>query len=130
MKKLNIMKFIIPILMLICIVFIPSIVRAEGGFFQGIVDGADSFVQDGKKGTTVTPNNDDIKDISDSIYFILLTIGIVVAVIVGGILGIQFMLASAEDKAKVKEALIPYVIGCIVVFGAFSIWKIVVEILS
>lgn len=38
------------------------------------------------------------------------------------------MVASAEDKAKVKEALIPYVIGCAVIFGAFTIWSIAVNL--
>lgn len=47
---------------------------------------------------------------------------------VGTIIGIQFMLASAEDKAKVKEALVPYVVGCFVIFGAFTIWSTVVNI--
>lgn len=48
--------------------------------------------------------------------------------IVGIIIGIQFMVASAEDKAKVKEALVPYVVGCIVIFGAFTIWSIAVNL--
>lgn len=130
MKNLKIIKFIIPILTIICIICMPITVKAGNSFFGDIVSGADDFIQEGQNGTTVTPSNDDIKSVSDDIYFILLTIGIVAAVIVGGILGIQFMLASAEDKAKIKEALIPYVIGCIVVFGAFTIWKIVVEVLS
>lgn len=48
--------------------------------------------------------------------------------LVGTIIGIQFMVASAEDKAKVKEALVPYVIGCAVIFGAFTIWSIAVNL--
>lgn len=48
--------------------------------------------------------------------------------IVGTFIGIQFMVASAEDKAKVKEALVPYIIGCAVVFGAFTVWSIAVNI--
>ena len=35
-----------------------------------------------------------------------MSIGIVVMFLVGTIIGIQFLVASAEDKAKVKEALI------------------------
>lgn len=46
---------------------------------------------------------------------------------VGIVIGIQFMVASAEDKAKVKEALVPYIVGCIVIFGAFTIWSIAVN---
>ena len=40
------------------------------------------------------------------------------------------MIASAEDKAKIKEAMIPYVLGCIVIFGAFGIWKLAITILN
>lgn len=36
------------------------------------------------------------------------------------------MMASAEDKAKVKESLLPFVVGCVVVFGSFGIWKLLV----
>ena len=56
--------------------------------------------------------------------------GIVLAVLVGGVLGVKFMIASAEDKAKIKEAMIPYVLGCIVIFGAFGIWKLAITILN
>ena len=38
------------------------------------------------------------------------------------------MLSEAEGQAKVKEMLIPFVIGCIVVFGGFGIWKIALSL--
>ena len=50
--------------------------------------------------------------------------------IVGTILGIQFMTASAEDKAKVKEALIPFAVGCAVILGAFAIWSAVIDVMQ
>lgn len=71
-----------------------------------------------------------LQDFSNKFYNIFLTIGIVVAVIVGMILGIKFMVGGAEEKANIKEILVPYIVGCIVVFGAFAIWKLVVTILS
>ena len=37
---------------------------------------------------------------------------------------------SVSEKANVKETLIPYIAGCIVIFGAFGIWKLVVTIMS
>ena len=40
------------------------------------------------------------------------------------------MVSRAEDKAKVKESMIPYVVGCIAIFGALMIWKVVIGILS
>lgn len=71
-----------------------------------------------------------LRSASNTLYNILLIIGIFLAIAIGMYLGIKFMLASAEDKAKVKEALIPYVAGCIVIFGAFAIWKLAVTLLS
>ena len=55
-------------------------------------------------------------------------VAICVAVIIGAIIGVQFITGSIEGKAKIKEALVPYIIGCIVVFGAFFIWKTLVNI--
>ena len=40
------------------------------------------------------------------------------------------MTAGIEQQAQIKQALIPYVVGCVVVFGAFGIWKIAIEILK
>ena len=71
-----------------------------------------------------------LKGFSDTIYNILLTLGVIVAVVFAIILGIQYVMAAAEDKAQIKEAMIPFIIGCIVVFGAFAIWKALVTILA
>lgn len=73
-------------------------------------------------------NETQLQETSNFMYKLLLAIGIIVMFIVGTILGIQFMIASAEDKAEVKKALVPYVVGCIVIFGAFTIWSIVVNL--
>ena len=54
---------------------------------------------------------------------------LIIAFIIGMILAMQFMTGSIEAKSKVKESLIPYIAGCVVIFGAFGIWKLVVIIL-
>ncbi len=40
------------------------------------------------------------------------------------------MAGSVEQKAKVKDSLVPYIVGCIVIFGAFGIWKLVLTLLE
>ena len=40
------------------------------------------------------------------------------------------MVGSIEQKAKVEDSLIPYIVGCVVIFGAFGIWKLVLTILE
>ncbi len=100
--------------------------------YEGLTDifsDAREFVNRGRDGQ----DDFDIENFKiniDTIYNILVTIGIALTVIIGGILGIKFMMASAEDKAKIKEAMIPYVIGCIVIYGAFFIWKIAIVVFS
>lgn len=71
-----------------------------------------------------------LQNLSGSLYGILLAIAMVFSVIIGGVLGIELMVTSAQGKAKVKESLVVYVIACTVIFGAFAIWKIVYELLE
>ncbi len=74
----------------------------------------------------------DAKELQKSvnyIYNIFLQIGVGVSVIIGLILGIKFMLAGINEKAEVKKMLGVYVIACVVIFGSFGIWKLVINIL-
>ncbi len=95
-----------------------------------IIDEAGTFIQKGESGAEGKISQSDLQDLSNTIYNILLVVGIVVAVIAGLIMGIKFIMGGIEEKAEIKNMLIPYIIGCIVVFGAFTIWKIVVELLQ
>lgn len=61
---------------------------------------------------------------------LLTGIGIFVIAIVGVILGIRLMFAKPEAKAKSKEALIIYLVGCFIIFGALAIWRILISILD
>ena len=85
---------------------------------------ADDFLD--KAESTIAINKGIMKEASDDVYNILTSVGMILSVIVGIALGIIYMMASAVDRAKVKETLIPYLIGCLVIFGAFGIWKIVI----
>ena len=90
-----------------------------------VFEAGDKFLENG---TNNPINMNAMKTTSDKLYNILFSIGIVVMFIVGTIIGIKLIVASAEDRAKVKESLIPYIVGCVVILGAFTIWKIVVDI--
>ena len=85
-------------------------------------------------GTDVTPEQmtgqsdadvGGITDIGNSIIRILSTGGIVVSVVVLIVLGIKYMMGSAEEKAEYKKTLMPYVIGAALVFAASTIAQIV-----
>lgn len=95
---------------------------------QDAIDGAKKFVEEGEKNSADTIDQGKLKVASDTVYNILLAAGFFIAVAVGVILGIQFMMAGVDEQAGIKEKLIAYVIGCIIIFGAFGIWKIFVEL--
>ena len=49
----------------------------------------------------------------------LLSVGVLV------VLGVKYMMGSAEEKAEYKKTLIPYVVGAIIVFAASNIAGVV-----
>lgn len=119
------------ILIRILVLFILSmmLVMQTAYAVDDIIEAGGSFINRGEEQQQAIQDSQ-IKTVSDQIYNILLAIGTVIAVIIGAILGIQFMVGSMDDKAKVKESLIPFVIGCVIIFGAFGIWKLIATILQ
>ena len=81
-------------------------------------------------GSTSGTGSTEIANVGKSIVGILQTVGIILSVIVLIILGIKYMMGSAEEKADIKGLLIPYIVGCVIIFGSFAIWKLVVTILQ
>ena len=69
-----------------------------------------------------------ITTLGQQIIGIITTIGIVVSVVVLVVLGIKYMIGSAEEKAEYKKTMIPYIIGAILVFAASTIASIVMSI--
>lgn len=120
-KKISI---IIIIFLLIGLVFSNYSHASE---ISNIVSDADDFLGKGDP-IANTINEAQLKKTSNFMYKLLLAVGIIVMFVAGTMIGIQFMISSAEDKAKVKEALVPYIVGCLVIFGAFTIWSIAVNI--
>lgn len=96
-----------------------------------MINDADDFVSSAQKGKDIgTLNQQNLQNFSKTMYNILLAVGVAAAVIVGALLGIKLMISSVEEKAEVKGLIVPYIAGCVIVFGGFTIWKIAVEILS
>lgn len=57
-------------------------------------------------------------------------IGTIVSIGALMVIGIKYMISSAEEKAEFKERLFPYVIGAILLFGASNLVNIVYVILK
>lgn len=127
MKQIS--RTIIKILLIITIinlVFTPISIASSWG---DIFDEGNAFLENGKNQDQPI-DGEKTQEEFNRIYNILLALGIVLSVLVGAILGIKYMFGSIEEQVKVKETLFPYLIGCIVIFSAFAIWRLVVNVLS
>ena len=60
----------------------------------------------------------------------LLIVFMLVSVIVLVVLGIKYMMGSAEEKAEYKKTLLPYIIGAALVFAASTIASVIFNFAS
>lgn len=101
---------------------------------DGSEESLEDLIQDGdaflSKGETNRVDQTALQNFSKTMYNILLAIGVVVAVIVGAMIGIKLMASSVDEQAEAKKLVIPYIVGCFILFGGFGIWKIIINILQ
>ena len=76
-------------------------------------------------GAGATANTAKIDSLGQNVVKIVSTIGSVVSVIVLIVLGIKYMMGSAEEKAEYKKTLLPYIIGAALVFAASTIASVI-----
>lgn len=74
---------------------------------------------------TSTSADGEIQTYGGKILSVVTTAGIVLSVIILAVLGIKYMLGSAEEKAEYKKTLMPYLVGAALIFGASTIANIV-----
>lgn len=127
-KRLTLKIILILCFTLSILTFCTNYVQASS--LSNAIGGAQDFINVGVENTDPAIDESNLVDMSNMIYNALLVVATIIAIIVGLIIAMQFMTGSVEQKAKVKETLIPYIAGCVVIFGAFGIWRIVVNILS
>lgn len=60
----------------------------------------------------------------------LTTVGIVIAVSGIIILGLKYMMGSVEQKADYKKTMVPYLVGCILIFCTSTIVSIIYRLAS
>lgn len=130
----NIKCLVLKILIMLIVlqsVFLTNTIKAES-FWEDVIGLGDLFLKEGEEESIRNSNvsDADTAEMMSILYNSLLTLGVIITVAIGGVLGVKFMTSSAEDKAKVKESMIPYVIGSAVIFGAFIIWKIAINVFS
>ena len=118
-KAVNVLRVLLIVLMLISI---GTTICSASGVNPGEI--ANSLTG------TSTPASNDITTIGNKLIGIITTVGVVVAVVVLLILGIKYMMGSAQEKAEYKKTMIPYLVGALLIFGASAITMVVVNVAS
>ena len=72
-------------------------------------------------GDSATAKVTGIDTLGNNIVKILQTVGVVLSVIILIVLGIKYMMGSAEEKAEYKKSFMPLIIGIVLVVAAAAI---------
>ncbi len=126
MKKM-LFKVCLITLLILCNLSVYSTTCMADGSLDDVMNNGNSFLNAGSESSTMIDQND-LKSLSNFISGVLLTIAIGITVITGAIMGLNFITQRIEENAKVKESMVPWVIGIIVSFGAFTIWEVAVNL--
>lgn len=70
----------------------------------------------------------EMKEFGEKTLGIIQTVGIVGSVIILMVAGIKYMTGSVEEKADYKKALLPYVVGAILLFSATTIANMIYQV--
>lgn len=114
MKKTN--KIIVALCIILTIIML------------GVVSFATEVKPDDFTHGGVTPEQtQNLVDFGGQIVSVVRTVGVLVAVVILLILGIKYMVGSAEEKADYKKSMIPYLVGAVLIFAASAVTGIVYD---
>ena len=123
----NTIKYIlITIMSILLILNIPLYSNAFS--LDDIIDAGKSFESAGSTSTATGVDGSQLKPLSNMVSNVLLTIAVGVTLISAVVMGINFTIQSVEDKAKIKESMVPWIIGIFISFGAYGIWNITMNL--
>ena len=83
--------------------------------FSTIIEIANNFILVGKQNEAISMSES--QNTLLGLASILLSIAIAVLIIVGMIMGVKYMISGADERAKMKEKLVWYLISAILIFG-------------
>jgi len=140
---MKIRKIIICFFIIVCISAQGTNIFATNNTTNQVVyggyDGSDDiwklardFITHGENQYNNAINSSDAYEIEsfEKIAGILTGLGILVAIGTAIVLGIRFMVSSVGKRAEIKQAIAPFIIGTIIVVGAVTIWKLLINILD
>ena len=127
----KVMKLVSMITIVLCMVMtLSNICLATGQSGSGTASGTESETTTDLTtdfGSSATVNVSKIGEVGANIAAVIRNAGIVLAVIILMVLGIKYMMGSAQEKAEYKKTMIPYIVGAVLLFAAAGIAQMVIS---
>ena len=117
---------ILPIIMAVMMVFMTaSPVFASGtgtrtGTGTGTGTGTE-FDPSQYKPNRTEADNSGLRNTAETIVGYIQVIGTIAAIVILMVVGIKYMMGSAEQKAEYKKVMLPYIIGAIILLAASNV---------
>ena len=119
----------ISLIMMILFVVISAFNTVNADLLSAMEDDAQGFITNGQT-QAGNINYTNIAKEFTGLGQILTMVGAGVMVAVTTYMGIKYLTAGPEAQAKLKTQLIGVVVSGVVIFGAYGIWQLVVQIAS
>lgn len=111
-------------------------VNAIGPDVVNFWEKAQLFIQEGMEGKAEDPlsTTNTMEQLAkrrfEAVLDFIWGLGLLTIFISTVVLGIKYMFVSPSEKSKIKQATTPYIIGVVIIFGAVTIWKFIIEVLN
>lgn len=99
----------------------------------GFLGGMSSNIANFKKVGQASTNNIDTTNVVSELVSVgqaLTFIGTGVLIAVTAYMGIKFLTSGPQEQAKIREQLMGLLVAGFVIFGAYFIWKAIIDIVS
>ena len=80
--------------------------------------------------TTYEEAPQSVIDVISMITTIIQTIGVILSVVILLMIGIKYMIGSVEERADYKKTMIPFLVGCVMIFATSTIVKLIANLTS
>jgi len=70
---------------------------------------------------------DKVESLGNTILTLIRTVGIFISIGILMLLGIKYMMGSAEEKASYKKTMMPYIVGAVILFAASTILTTIIS---
>ena len=112
MKKKNILKIFSILLIILLFISTISFADYQPNTFKSKID-------------TNATGTDNVKSVGGKVVGLIQVVGTIASVGMLIVLGIKYIMGSAEERAEYKKTLFPYFIGAVLIFGAANLTQVI-----